>query len=390
MRSSIRSPIASSSSKPEILFLLHLPPPVHGSSVMGKQIRESTRVNDAFSCRYLNLLASRQIQSSGKLTLGKLIGFFSTAVSLLRMLIQRRPDAAYLALTTTGIALLRDAVLISVLRLAGIPRVYHLHNKGVSRHGQHALYSRIYRLVFQDASVVVLSRHLQSDISAFVSPERVYVCPNGIADEFGAKDETRAAALPGPRLLFLSNLVITKGVMVLLQACALLARRGIGFHCVLVGAEGDITAEAINAKIDELGLVEQVAYLGPQHGASKHAEFAKAEIFVLPTYNECFPLVILEAMQFGLPVVSCPEGGIADQVIDGETGFLVPQRDAAALADRLAELINDAALRRAMGRRARQRYEERFTAEQFEDRFVQVLAEAAGVELPAAQPEAAR
>ncbi len=99
----------------------------------------------------------------------------------------------------------------------------------------------------------------------------------------------------------------------------------------------------------------------------------KADVLVHPTREDCFPLVILEAMAAGLPVISTREGGIPDEVEDGMTGILCEKRDPAALADALKHLMEDAALRERMGRAGRERYERLFSASRFERRLTEIL-----------------
>lgn len=123
--------------------------------------------------------------------------------------------------------------------------------------------------------------------------------------------------------------------------------------------------------------IKGVEYLGKRYGEEKNAVFARSDIFCFPTFyhNETFGLVNLEAMQWGLPVVATPEGGIPDVVLDGETGFLVPQRNAEALADSLEVLLSDPELRFRMGKAGRRHYEANFTQSHFEERMRVILSE---------------
>jgi glycosyltransferase involved in cell wall biosynthesis len=178
-----------------------------------------------------------------------------------------------------------------------------------------------------------------------------------------------------PTMLFLSNLIESKGVVVLLKACQIQKQRGIDFRCHFVGGEGDVTRNQFENHCRELELNEELAYLGKRYGADKAEVFAQATVFCLPTFyhNECLPLVILEAMQWRLPVVSTPEGGIQDLVIEDETGFLVPQNDAYALADKLELILSDPDLCQRMGFAGRQHYENHFTERHFETRLKSIL-----------------
>ena len=138
----------------------------------------------------------------------------------------------------------------------------------------------------------------------------------------------------------------------------------------MIGGEGDVTADQLSAKINEAGLSENILVAGKKFGAEKEKAFEQADIFVHPSYEDCLPLVLLEAMQHSLPIVSTFEGAIPDVVEDGVTGFLVPQKDAIALAEKLEMLINNPELAAQMGAAGRMKYEQEFTLERFEGRMV--------------------
>lgn len=363
--------------KPDLLLMLHIPPPVHGSSVVGKAILDSRKLDDAFIRRHLNLLASRNVEESGRVSFGKLAGFANLVIRLAKQLIYRRPDLCYFALTTTGAAFFRDAMLCGMLKICKVPIVFHLHNKGVLNKSKSLLYRLTYRYVFSRAHVILLSEHLYPDVANFVPRSHVRFCSNGIVDT-AEKIQPPAKQQVSPsctsvNILFLSNLITSKGVYVLLEACALLKTRGLDFQCNFIGAEGDISAQEFQEKTHQLALDEHVNYLGPKYGAEKFSYLGRADIFVLPTFYECFPLVVLEAMSFSIPVVSCPEGGIPDQISDGRNGFLVAQRNAEDLANRLEDLVKDPALRSRMGKAGREKFETHFTLDAFEDRIVNIL-----------------
>ena len=96
---------------------------------------------------------------------------------------------------------------------------------------------------------------------------------------------------------------------------------------------------------------------------------------LFPTFyhNECFSLVLLEAMEHGLPCISTTEVGIPGIVDDGKTGFLVPKHDVAVLADKIQLLLNDSVLRSNMGKVGREKFEKEFTLEVFEKRMTWIL-----------------
>ncbi|SFF07764.1 glycosyltransferase family 4 protein [Spirosoma endophyticum] len=362
---------------PKILFLLHLPPPVHGSSLVGLTIKNSIAINKSFKCFYINLLASKQVAETGKINLRKILGYLNTFSQLLIFLLKERPIYCYLALTTTGVAFYKDLILVALLKFFRVKLVYHLHNKGINIQ-KHKFVNRIcYQYIFKNAVVIILSKYLYFDIQGLVPIRETYICHNGVEDEnrdFNLENSKKDIDL-NVKILFLSNLIESKGVLILLKALVLLKRKNIPFLCSFVGGEADISLAKFYLWIEELGLGKYVIFEGKKYGEEKKQAFIKADIFALPTYyhNECFPLVLLEAMSYSLPIVSTYEGGIQDIVEDGVTGFLVRQNHVELLAEKLEILITDSSLRQRMGIESRNKFETNFTLKKFENRFINIL-----------------
>ncbi|MCO5236773.1 MAG: glycosyltransferase [Chitinophagaceae bacterium] len=360
-----------------ILFLLHLPPPVHGSSIVGENIKKNSEINRLFDCVFINILISNRLNETGRFHIKKMFFSISIFFKIFFLLMRRRPHLCYLALTTTGLSLYKDVMIIGLLKFFRIKMIYHLHNKGVKIKQERKLCRLVYNFIFENSEVIILSNLLYSDINTTVKKSNVHICPNGISDQItevrnehlhdGNSKKVRVS------LLFFSNLMESKGVLVLMKAFVLLFRRGILFEGVIVGNEGDVTLKRLNNLRCELGLNEIVKLYNGKYGVEKSEAFLKADIFVLPTLNDCFPLVILEAMSYSLPIVSTVEGGIPDIVEENRTGFLVPKNDVNALTDKLELLINSSELRFKMGTAGRKKFEREFTIEKFESRIGEIL-----------------
>ena len=359
----------------KILFILHCPPPVHGSAVIGLQIKDSATINAAFDCRFINLNTSKSIGDIGKNAFSKILRYFSIIWKVLFNLIVFRPGLCYFAITAKGIGFYKDFLLVLLVKIFRIKLVYHFHNKGVST-GQHKwLDNLLYRFSFKSADVILLSPLLYSDIQKYVSLNAVHYCPNGIMPLVNDSQKLATEKKDLIEILFLGNMIETKGVYILLDACKILKQKAIIFHCTFVGGWSDITETQLQERISLMELTDSVSYAGKKEGKAKHDFLVKADIFVFPTYydKECFPLVLLEAMQFNLPIISTYEGGIRDIVQDGITGFLVPQKDAVALAQKLEQLIDNGDLRKVMGEKGKIRYEKNFTLHRFENNLITIL-----------------
>jgi glycosyltransferase involved in cell wall biosynthesis len=361
--------------KPKILFILHWPPPVHGSAVVGLQIKNSKIINATFNGKYINLGTSRSIDEIGKNVLLKVIRYISIVLKILWNLITNRPKLCYFAITVKGTAFYKDALIVLLVKLFRVKLVYHFHNKGVKTRKNKFFDNLLYRLVFKNSKAILLSQFLYEDVQSYFSQNNIFICPNGIPQNNVPQIQLDKKKKEPVKILFLSNLIKSKGVYILLEACSILKQKGIVFQCEFIGGEGNINASQLIGKIKSLGLIGHVSYLGRKYGEDKNKAFSEADIFAFPTYYDCYPLVLLEAMQHSLPVISTREGGIPDIVEDMEIGFLVPQKNAEALAEKLEILINNPDLRMQMGHAGLKKYNQNFTSTIFEKNFKKIISD---------------
>ena len=362
--------------KLRLLLILHLPPPIHGASTVGNYIKNSKIINKAFDTTYINLATNNNLKDSGKWNLGKILPTYNLLKELISHLKKSNYDGCYITLTASGLGFYKDLLVIFLLKFYKCKVIYHFHNKGVSKASNNKINKILYKWVFEDSKVILLSPYLYSDISAYVPEEDVYYCANGIPSLKDFHNELKTA---GPvKLLFLSNMIKSKGVYVLLEALQKLKEKKLVFECHFVGGWLDIKEEEFKKRIFQLGLENYVCVHGPKYGDEKVKFLQTCDIFIFPTfYNyECFPLVLLEAMKYGLPIISTPEGGIKDIVKNGETGYIVSQKSIEELTDNIEILIKNPLLAREMGENGKILFNENFTLDKFEKNFVRVIQEA--------------
>ena len=333
--------------KKYILFILHLPEPVHGSSVVGKRVKDSTLINDAFDCDYINLSTSKSVDSIGVFKLNKAFVFIKILFTILKYSLIKSYDKVYVAPTVSKKGFYKDFIVVFLIKLIHKHVCFHLHNKGVSKRNVNLLTTILYKHFFKGVKVILLSKYLYDDIKEFVSLEDVMICANGTETIVNLEKELKHRKKNKiPQLLFLSNLIESKGVLVLLEACAILQNRGVDFNCTFVGGEGDINNEIFNNYLKQHEIFDAVTYVGKKYGKDKHNYFLNADIFVFPTYNDCFPLVLLESMQYELPIITTDEGGIRNLVSDGVNGFITEKQNSEDLAEKIEQLIADSEKKR--------------------------------------------
>jgi glycosyltransferase involved in cell wall biosynthesis len=222
--------------------------------------------------------------------------------------------------------------------------------------------------------IVVPSRYSAKVTEAVygVAPSRLAVVPEGIdlAEWQGRFATASRVARGGPIVLAVGRMYPRKRFVDLLHAAARLRAEGgaARFRIVGKGPEWDTVAR-VHA---ELGLTDTVTLLGDVTRDQLAAEYASADCFCLPSVQEGFGIVFLEAMAAGLPVVACRAAAVPEVVLDGETGVLVPPRDPDALARGLAQVLARPEWARGLGAAGRRRVQS-FTLEKVAQRFLDTV-----------------
>jgi len=271
--------------------------------------------------------------------------------------------------------------------LTGIPVVSTIHlNPDPKRRGVRLLSAANAWVPLHPDAVIALCREQEELFRdrLRVPPGRIHRIPHGIDPTHfrpPRPSERRAAraafGLEGgvPTVGMVGRLDHVKGHDVLIRALVRLRDEGVAARALLAGTGAG--EAAIRRQVEAAGLTDAVQFLG--FADSREVLWA-SDISVLPSRREAFPLVTLEAMLCGVVPVRTPASGAYDQIIDGETGFLIPFDDDAALADRLSRLLTDPGRRSAMAAAALRRARAEFTEETMIERTAALYAAVAGGE----------
>lgn len=218
----------------------------------------------------------------------------------------------------------------------------------------------VVRALEQADRIVAVSSKLKKEMASLVDEKKIQVVPNGmipmVADEIlDLKEKYRGKQI----LLSVGYLIRRKGHRYVLEAMQELVKEYPQLIYLIVG---DGLEEGHLKKVTaELGLEDRVHFLGRKSPEDVAKYMALSDIFVLPSFDEAFGVVYLEAMAQGKPVIGCRGEGIEDIVTPGVDGFLVNPKDAKDLALTLRTLLQDEKMRLEAGKRGQQKVWEGFT-----------------------------
>jgi glycosyltransferase involved in cell wall biosynthesis len=246
------------------------------------------------------------------------------------------------------------------------------------------------RLNTQRADLVVVTSRYSAEVARReygVPADRVAVVPEVIDLEVWDDRFARAARRPGrgPVVLSVARMYPRKRLEDLLRAAVILRRRVADSQIRIVG-RGPEWASLVRLHA-ELALGDSVRLLGDLSLDRLVEEYVNADLFCLPSVQEGFGIVFLEAMAAGLPVVACRAAAIPEVVRDGITGVLAPPRDPAALADAVESLLRDPGRARQLGAEGR-RQAEGFAPRHVAERFVDAVRSQTRVPWRRDMPEA--
>jgi len=367
------------SDKPKLLIIGPTPPPFHGVSVAIHTLLQS-KLMEACDVTHVELADRRGIDHVNQPDLQDVWLFLGQWVRLLRLLILTRPQVVYLVLSQRTVGFLRDSFFLWPAWLFGARLVVHLHSGALQAWYRSRLFPMqgyVRMVLGRVTKAIVLGDQLRSEFHGLLPSDRIAVVPNGVecVDEW----VDRATPLPRQpwRILHLNTLNRMKGTLVLLAAIPAVLRSRQDVEFVFAGpwSHEDHRVEA-ERYIAQQGLGRYVTFTGQVSGDEKRGVLRSADLFVFPgIQQEGQPLVVLEAMAAGLPIIFTNQGCLRETVVHGSSGLEVQCNDPHDLAGRLLWLMErpDECLR--LGMAAQRRCQALFSRDRHIERMIQMFQE---------------
>jgi glycosyltransferase involved in cell wall biosynthesis len=262
----------------------------------------------------------------------------------------------------SGLGFLRDSLFVVVARAWRRKIICHFHGmlREESPIFRHRLLGCYFRWIMRYVDVLILlSPRFVSDFDKIIPGTRKCALPN-FAPAFNLECKRSKSDIG---VLYVGRLSTKKGVYDLLKAATLLkSEPDICFR--LAGLEETAADRSrILSELRNNNIQDRVHLFGHVQGQEKARLFACSDIFVLASYTEIFPIVILEAMAAAMPIIATPVGAVSDLVVDGVNGFIVPQGDCEMLTERILYLSHHPRMREEMGQNNLRRFNQEYGLE---------------------------
>ncbi len=353
-----------------ILAVLQVDPPESGQALMNRILLESRFTG--IELVHVDASFSRQMSEMRSVAWRKLWKLFWLPARIIVAKFRSGSDILlYTPSGPTRSSAIKDAWILGLSRPFFKTTVFQVHASGIGDYleATQTTWGKIARhALYRPTWLIRLSPSTPRDDIALVARHTACI-PNCIRDEAALRAIHRKATTDGPlRILFVGLHIPSKGLRLLLEAVIKLKREGIVVHVETLGSFSDPAfAKECREAIQAESLNEHFCFLGPVFGAQKIDAFVRADLMVFPTYfdSETLPLVVIEAMAAGLPVISTCWRGIQDLIEDGRTGFLVEPRQTAPVVTAIKAIHQDRKLIRAMGDAARERFNQNYSQAAF-------------------------
>ena len=336
----------------DVIVLGRFPPPIDGQAMLTRRLADLLETSRSVRRVDVSFGDVEHVPEDVQFSMDK-VRHYAGLRSRVRHALRELPEAPVLwaSISPAPLGHLRDVVTLQpafqprqrvfgIVHWGNFDRIFRQHT---TRLTAKRLVGRLRGFVFNNA-------FLADKCSEWIPSERTFLMPNTIDDAVICDDSavaTKRASRRGRehmRLLFLSNMIPSKGYLDVLEAVGVLEGKGVRVHADFIGRwSSDEDHVSFNRSVDKMGLGEIVTHHGGLSDRERiRQSYLDADVFVLPSYypTEAQPVTIIEALNAGTPIVTTRHAGIPYTVDGDENALFVPPRDPFAIADAVENLAN--------------------------------------------------
>jgi glycosyltransferase involved in cell wall biosynthesis len=368
------------SNKAKALFILHYSPPIHGAAKVGDTIRDSKVLKSNFETRFIKIKASESLETIGQFKFKKVIDSVILFLKIAIQLIRFRPHKIYFTASPFGFAFYRDLCLVIPIKiytsLSSCHVFYHYHAKGIKAFtSKDGINKKLTNFFVSNTSLIFISKMMSSELINVKRHKRILFLKNGVDDTL---DKITFAELLNSRfkkskikVLYLSNMIKTKGYDTVLELAIKVKNENLNVEFNFAGAwaskeEEEFFYSFVNAH----NLKNIVKYHGLVLSDEKEKLFKESNLFIFPSRysKEVFPLSLLEALSYGLPILVFDVGAVSE-IVSKDVGVISSKNE---LFNSFKKMQNKY-FNKEVSLACRKRFLENYTTEVFEKNLVAIL-----------------
>jgi len=369
--------------KRKILVVGYLPPPPEGTAKITEVIVNSEYLKSNFQIEFLPLQKRKVATERGKLAGLNILYNLVNVLNYILKLSKLNPAIIYLPLAQNKLGFLRDSIFILIGKILGKKLCVHFHggNFDLFYNQQGKLFRLYISIVLKKIDkLIVLAEKFKKQFIPFLNTRKISILYNCVPkNEFITQNRERVFSQNKIlKILFIGYISKAKGALDLVQAIPeVIKKSSEPLEFILCGQPVDIERNITfipdphfgYTKIKKLtadkNLYQYVKIYTTLTSEEKYRLLSDADIFVFPTHSEGCGLVVLEAMAYGLPVITTTVGALEEMLKDGINCFLVQPSDYKSLAKKILVLINNSELRKQMGENNRKLVKEKYNPDVF-------------------------
>lgn len=347
------------------LLILSVPPPFGGGEIRARLMADYFTSHDDFVI-IENSNKSKNKSNQGKLLISNVVINIGYIIKNLWTIIKVRPAVVYLSIPKNFIPLLKIVPVLLFAKVYGGKVIgelagrnfYFLEQKGMP-------YKLGLNILKKFDSIRVLGNTVNKTLAEH-GLTSITVIDNGV--EIPNQSDNKVKALTGQkiRIGFVGALHKNKGIFVLAETAKILAIEGVDFELSIAGEwENNEDKLKVEQFIDKHQLHQKVKFLGLIHNEDKWNFYKSIDLFLLPSYNEGQPLVLIEAMAFGIPVVCSGIGAIPDTVVSGYNGFIINDFSVSNYVLKIKELTDSKEIYKTISSNNLDTFDKRFRVEDY-------------------------
>lgn len=353
----------------KINLLVQLPPPVHGAALVNQRVCDIAERSSDIKNTIYRLNYAQNFEQMHAPTRTKLLYTIRLLMAVIVGFFKHKPAVTYLTFSPFGAGFYRDFFLVGLALIFRSRPYLHLHGTGLSKNSS-AIKALLLKWMLSKSTLIVISESLLDDLSPYLGKGTVVTVDNCVDDPgLVVRDQNKDVI----RVLYLANLDERKGVKTAIEAFSRLIVPGKRFELFVAGSDtARLSREKLQSFIDEKypQLKSCISLLGPVYGKEKSDFFKSGDLFLYPSQHDAAPLVVLEALSYGLPVICSNQGALPDMIQDDVNGYVSKSNNSGEYAKLILNCQSDL---HALSKRARESYLTKYTPDIFEKKMLDLF-----------------